>query len=694
VNRPYLSAPLAILLFLLTPVMTVTADEGMWLLNDPPRKLLQGKYGFDLTDAWLERARLASVRFNNGGSGGFVAAGGLIVTNHHIGADALQKLSTRDRDLLRDGFLAATQADELKCPDLELNVLQEIVDVTDRVNAAVKPDLSPDKAFAARRAVMAEIEKESLQQTGLRSDVVTLYQGGLYHLYRYKKYTDVRLVFAPESTAAAFGGDTDNFEYPRFGFDVCFFRAYEDGKPARPRHFFKWSPDGPREGDLVFVTGHPGTTNRLETLAKLIQRRDVTLPYSLARLRALEAALTQFSERGPDERRMAATDLHRVANARKAFSGQYQGLLDPAILRQKRTQERDLQQKLSEGAGEQDAVAPWQRIADAQKVLAQIEKDYFLLERGDAFFSELFTIARHLVRLTAEVAKSNAERLRDYRDSNLESLKFQLFSPAPIHAELERAKLIASLTFLAENLGGSHPLVEQVHASKPPAARAAELVAGTKLFDPAERKRLADGGVRVIRDSTDAMIRLAALVDEEARRLRKRYEEEVEEPERQAYAKIAEARFKLFGRSVAPDATFTLRLAFGVVKGYEAEGVKLPYTTTFRGAFERAEQQGHREPFDLPKRWLEGKDKVDPQSPFNFVSTADTIGGNSGSPVLNRAGELVGINFDRNRHGLVRNFVYTDEQARHIAVHSRGVLEALRHLYGARTLVQELTGDR
>ncbi len=693
-NRPSLSAALAIFLFLLTPVMTVYADEGMWLLNDPPRKLLQDKYGFALTDAWLERARLASVRFNNGGSGGFVSPNGLIITNHHIGADALQKLSTRDRDLLKEGFLAATLADELKCPDLELNVLQEIVDVTEQVNAAVKPDLPPDKAFAARRAIMAEIEKKSLQETGLRSDVITLYQGGLYHLYRFKKYTDVRLVFAPESAAAAFGGDTDNFEYPRFGFDVCFFRAYEDGKPARPRHFFKWSPEGPREGDLVFVTGHPGTTNRLETLAKLIQRRDGTLPYFLARLRALEAALLQFSERGPDQRRMAATDLHRVANYRKAFSGQYQGLLDPAILRHKSTQERELLQKLSAGASDRDAGAPWQRIALAQRVLATFEKDYYLLERGDAFFSELFSIARQLVRLTAEVGKPNAERLREYRDSNLESLKFQLFSPAPIHAELERAKLTASLTFLAENLGGGHRLVEQVLAGKPPAARATELVAGTKLFDPAERKKLADGGTEAIRQSSDAMIRLALLVDEEARRLRKRYEEEIEEPERQAYARIAEARFKLFGRSIAPDATFTLRLAFGVVKGYEVEGIPLPYTTTFGGAFERAEQQGHREPFDLPKRWLEAKNKIDPQTPFNFVSTADTIGGNSGSPVLNRAGELVGINFDRNRHGLVRNFVYTDEQARHIAVHSRGVLEALRRLYGASALVQELTGDK
>jgi hypothetical protein len=684
-------------LLLLSPVTTVTADEGMWLLNDPPRQLLREKYGFDLTDAWLERARLASVRFNNGGSGGFVSADGLIVTNHHIGADSMQKLGTKDRDLLRDGFYAPTRDDELKCPDLELNVLQEIEDVTARVNAAVKPDMPPDRAFAARRAVMAEIEKESTDKTGLRSDVVTLYQGGVYHLYRYKKYTDVRLVFAPESAVAAFGGDTDNFEYPRFDLDVCFFRAYEDGKPARPRHFFPWSPDGPKEGDLVFVTGHPGTTNRLETLAKLERRRDRTLPYSLARLRAMEAALTQFSERGPDERRMAATDLHRLANSRKAFSGQYQGLLDPAVMRQKRTQEEEFKQKLVQTARDKEKailLAPWQQIEDAQKTLRGIERDFSLLERGDAFYSEFFNIARQLVRMTAEVGKPNAERLREYRDSNLESLKFHLFSPAPIHAELERAKLTASLTFLAENLGGGHPLVGQLLAGKPPAARAAELVAGTKLFDPAERRWLADGGVKAVEESGDAMIRLARQVDDESRRLRKRYEEEVEEPERQAYGKIAEARFQLFGRSVAPDATFTLRLAFGVVKGYEVEGDKLPYTTTFGGAFERAAQQGNREPFELPRRWLDGKDRIDPKTPLNFVSTADTIGGNSGSPVLNRAGELVGINFDRNRHGLVRNFVYTDEQARHIAVHSRGVLEALRRLYDAGPLVKELTGAK
>jgi len=709
----------------LTPVTTVNADEGMWLLNDPPRLYLKDKHGFLLTDEWLQRAQKASVRFNNGGSGSFVSADGLIVTNHHIGADCLQKLSPKDKDYLHDGYHAPTRDKELPCPDLELNVLQSIEDVTARINEAVKPDLTPAKAFAARRAVMAAIEKESLDKTKLRSDVVTLYQGGQYHLYRYKKYTDVRLVFAPEHAIAFFGGDTDNFEYPRFNLDICFFRAYEDGKPVHPTHFFQWSTTGPEAGDLVFVTGHPGSTNRLDTLAKLLHRRDGTLPYWLNRLRSQEALLTQFSGRGPEQARMAQKDLHRVANARKAVSGQYQGLLDPDIIRRKTDDELSLLAavKLKGDAAKhkafQDALG---RIEEAEKTFAGFERPYYLLERGDAFDAELFHIARHLVRMAAELPKANAERLREYRDSALESLKFQLFSPAPIHAELEKARLANSLTFLAENLGGGHPLAVKVLGERSPSARAAALIDGCKLIDPAQRRRLAEGGAKAIEDSADPLIRLARSIDDDARGLRRRFEDQVEEVERQANAQLARARFEVLGTAIAPDATFTLRLAFGTVKGYRVDGVELPYATTFRGAFERAEKQGHREPFVLPKRWLDAKrkldarDKSDPNAfrgirgevgvrpsgreskrrldldtPFNFVSTADTIGGNSGSPVLNRKGELVGINFDRNRHGLVRNFVYTDEQARHIAVHSRGVLAALTILYDAKALVVELT---
>jgi hypothetical protein len=684
-------AGLGVVFLMVTPVRS---DEGMWLLNDPPRKLLKERYQFDLTPEWLEHAQLASVRFNSGGSGSFVSANGLIVTNHHIGADALQKLSPKDKDYLRDGYSAPTEADELKCPDLELNVLQSIADVTERVNAAVKPEMKPAEAFAARRAVMAAIEMESLDKTGLRSDVVTLYQGGQYHLYRYKKYTDVRLVFAPEHAIASFGGDVDNFEYPRFDLDICFFRAYEDGKPVKPKHWFKWSKTGPAENDLVFVTGHPGTTNRLDTLAKLQHRRDVTLPYVLNLLRAQEALLSQFSAQVPEQTRMAQKDLARVANARKALSGQYQGLLDPAILARKGAEEKSLRDKIAADPAKEKAYGEaWRRIAAAEKTLREFERAYYLQERGDAFNSELFSIARHLVRLAAEKPKPNADRLREYRDSALESLEFQLYSPAPIHVELERAKLANSLSFLAEQLGGDHPFVVKVLAGKSPAARATELVAGTKLLQPEERKRIARGGAQAIDESSDTMIRFARLVDDEARAVRKRFEDEVEEVERQANSQIAKARFELLGTAIAPDATFTLRLAFGTVKGYASEGVELPFHTTFGGVFERAAKQGNREPFVLPPRWLKAKDKLDLKTPFNFVSTADTIGGNSGSPVLNRAGELVGINFDRNRHGLVRNFVYTDEQARHIAVHSRGVLEALRTLYEAKDLVKELTGE-
>jgi hypothetical protein len=671
--------------------MTAQADEGMYLLNHPPRERLKQKYDFDLNAAWLERAQKASVRFNSGGSGGFVSADGLVVTNHHIGADSLQKLSPKDKDYYREGFYARTRAEELQCPDLELNVLQAIEDVTERVEAAVKSDMTPAQAFAARRGVMAQIEKESLDKTGLRSDVVTLYQGGQYHLYRYRKYTDIRLVFAPEHAIAAFGGDVDNFEYPRHDLDICFFRVYEKGQPLRVKHFFPWSEQGPKEGDLVFVTGHPGSTNRQDTVAHLRHRRDSTLPYLLNRLRFQEALLLQFSATGIDAARMAQKDLARVANARKAITGQYQGLLDPAVFGRKVRDEQGFRAQVAADAARQKAYgSAWERIAAAQRDFAPFEREYYLIERGDAWDTELFRIARNLVRLTTEKRKPNAERLREYRDSNLESLEFQLFSPAPLYPELERVKLAGSLTFLAQNLGGEHPLVVKVLAGQAPAERAAQLIGETKLADPAERRRLAAGGPEAVAASTDPLIQLARLVDDEARDLRKRYETQVEEIERQAYGQIARARFELLGTGIPPDATFTLRLAFGVVKGYTVDGTTLPYHTTFGSAFERAEQQGHREPFVLPAHWRKARDKIDPTTPLNFVSTADTIGGNSGSPVLNRAGELVGINFDRNRHGLVRNFIYTDEQARHIAVHSRGVLEALRRVYDAAPLVHEL----
>lgn len=683
---------ITLLILLGVLVMSCNGDEGMWLFSNPPRQQLEEKYQIHLSDDWLQHIRLSSVRLNNGGSGSFVSPQGLLLTNHHVGSDALQKLSPPDKDYYLDGFYAPTQADELKCPDLEVNVLHEILDVTSQVNNAVKPEMKPADANAARRSVMSKIEKESLEKTGLRSDVVTLYQGGLYHLYRYHKYTDVRLVFAPEKAIASFGGDVDNFEFPRFNLDICFFRVYEQGKPLESKHYLKWSASGPKEGEVVFVSGHPGTTQRLETYERLRFRRDVILPYSLTRLRNREANLSQFGAMSPLHSKKAQKDFYSTSNSRKAFSGQYQGLLDTSIMHSKQEQEAKLiasltlQEKHALAKATQEA---FNQVANCQSELRKFYLQLSLLETGDAFDSVLFKIARDLVRQSAEKPKPNGERLREYRDSARSSLELQLFSPAPIYSDLERSKLRASLTFLAEQLGGEHPATQLILQGKSPAARATELVLGTRLGDVAERKRLA-GDAKSLQDSKDAMIELVQLIDEKARQLRKRYEETIEEPERQAYATIADAKFIVYGTNLAPDATFTLRLAFGKVKGYEVDGKQLNYFTTFNGVFEREKENQGTPPFDLPKRWLEGKAKLDLNTPFDFVSTADTIGGNSGSPVVNVQGEFVGINFDRNRHGLVRNFVYTDQQARHIAVHSTGIREALSKLYEVKPLLSEL----
>ncbi len=668
------------------------ADEGMWLFNNPPRKLLQEKYNFAPGDDWYLHLQRSSVRFNSGGSGSFISADGLVMTNHHVGADCLQKLSTKDRDLIAQGFYAKTLEEEIRCVDLELNVLQSIEDVTDRINVAVKPGMSSAEANVARRAAMNTVEKESLDKTGLRSDVVTLYHGGLYHLYRFKKYTDIRIVFAPEKDIAFFGGDPDNFEYPRFDLDICFFRVYEDGKPAKIEHYLKWSPKGAGDGELVFVSGHPGRTDRLDTMDDVQFLRDKTFPHALRKLFRWEVALSTYSGRNRENARRAQDDLFGVQNSRKARLGMLAGLQDPAILSRKQAEEQKLRQAVQEKASllKEAAGDPWSGVVAGLKVWDGIFYDWDLLEQGSAFHSQLFGIARTLVRLNEESAKPNAERLREYRESNLESLKFELFSEAPIYNDLETVLLADSLSMFVEMKGFNDPLVQKVLAGRSPRERAAQLVDGTKLKSVDVRKKLAEAGPEAVRESTDPMIQLAVLIDPQARSLRKTYEDQVEEPLRQAYAKLAAARFALYGTEVYPDATFTLRLAFGQVKGYTEQGKQIPPWTTFAGLYERAQEQGNVPPFELPRRWIERKDQLDLSTPFNLVSTADIIGGNSGSPVVNRNNELVGIIFDGNIQSLVLDFIYTEQEARAVAVHSASILEALRQVYQADRLVKEL----
>jgi hypothetical protein len=670
------------------------ADEGMWLFNRPPRQYLKDHYDFDPTDKWLEHVQKASVRFNNGGSGSFVSEDGLVMTNHHVGADCLEKLSDEKHNFYRDGFHARTRAEEKGCLDLELNVLMSIEDVTKEVNAAVKSDLKPEEAFKARRAIMAKIEKESLDKTGLRSDVVTLYQGAEYHLYRYKRYTDVRLVFAPEQQAAFYGGDPDNFEYPRFDLDVCFFRVYEDGKPAHVEHYLKWSPAGAKKGELVFVSGHPGRTDRLDTVAELEYLRDRGFPYQLQRLYRLEVLLNAFSQRSEESARQAKELLFYTQNSRKARDGGRAGLMDPAVMAKKKEQEQRLKDAVAEDPKLKDAKGAWDRVAEAQKVRRQHLRQYTVLEGGAGFNSTLFQIGRTLVRWGEEKDKPSSDRLREFRDSNLPSLKLQLFSEEPIYDNYERAKLADSLTFLAEQLGYENELVKKVLDGKSPEERAGELIRGTKLKDVKLREKLFEGGTKAVEESHDPILELAALVDPEARAERHVMETQVEEVDRQAYAQIARAQYAVEKGNTYPDATFTLRLAFGTVKGYEENGKEVPYETTFAGLYQRAEEHHDQPPFNLPPRWVKAKDKLDLETPFNFVLTADIIGGNSGSPVINRDAEVVGLIFDGNIQSLVLDFIYSEKQARAVAVCSQAIVEALRKVYDAGELADELTGKK
>jgi hypothetical protein len=688
--RKFLCAVI-VALFSLQALPISAMDEGMWPFNNIPRAEIKKKYGFDVTDEWLMKAQTASVRFNNGGSGSFVSPNGLVLTNYHIVEDFVGELSTAQKDYAKEGFVARTQADEMRIPNVELNELISIEDVTNRVNGVVTAGMSDADALVARRKEIGAIEAESTRATGLRSDVVTLYQGGQYNLYRYKKYTDVRLVFAPEFQAAFFGGDPDNFNFPRFNIDMALVRVYENDQPIHPASYFKWSTTGAKEGDLAFVIGNPGSTARLNTIAHLEEFRDTSIPIILRLLEHREAMLKKYMAMGEEQTRLAQNELNSIQNSLKVYRGQIAGLKDKALMDRKSRNEAALRKWVSSDPDKQKKYGDaWDAIAKAHQGYATYARERRIFDLAGGFNTSLFGYARTIVRLAAEREKPSAERLPEFTEARVPGTQAALAAEAPFFADYEKLKLADSLVYMMELLPND-PLVKQIMQGKTAEARAAELIDGSKLSDAAYRKQLATASRADIEASADPMIVLARTIDVKAREVRRRYENEVTGVERANYAKIARARFDQEGTKLYPDATFTPRLSYGTVKGYTENGKRVTPFTTLGGLYDRATKFKNEFPYNLPPRWMEKKSAINPSTPFNFVSTDDIIGGNSGSPTINKDGELIGLIFDGNIQSLVGNFIYDESVNRAISVDVRAMTEVLRKVFEANQIADELT---
>jgi Peptidase S46 len=673
--------------------LPVLSDEGMWAYHDFPASLVQQKYGVQVTQGWLDHLRTSTVRLSNC-TASFVSPDGLILTNHHCSWSCLDQHSTPESNLLQAGFLARTRGRELRCGTQIADVLMEMENVTGQVQAATR-NLSEQAANEMRKRTLTQLEqaceRESLRHNpeGLKCESVNLYEGGQYWLYKYRRYDDVRLVFAPEEEIAAFGGDPDNFQFPRWCLDMSLLRAYDShGHPVATPNYLRLRASGPNGGEVVFVSGHPGSTDRLLSVAQLETLRDTELPQWLLRASELRGRYIQYGKTGPEAQRIVQSPILNLENGIKVRRKLLDALLDERLLARKRDEEAALRAKAASMPELQASIAdPWAAIAKAERIDRAISVPYTYLEGGAGFNSRLFSYARTLVRGAAERARPNTERLREFRDTALPRIEQQLRAPVPLYPELDKLTLSFALERMREWLGPDDPVVRQILAKDSPDTLAKRLVDGSTLQDPEARMRLWTGGQQGIEGSNDPMIQLARIVDAPARAIRKRYEDEVEAPIHSASEKVARARFRVYGTSIPPDATFTLRLNVGTVRGWSEDGRNIEPFTYLARLFERATGQ---EPFRIPDRWLAVKDALDMSALFDLATDNDIVGGNSGSPLVDRNGALVGLMFDGNIHSIAGNYWFDPDTNRAVAVHPAIMLEALRKVYKADELLEEL----
>ncbi len=675
---------------LLSAVTAARADEGMWTFDNFPASAAFRATGVVIDQAWLDRVQGASVRLTSGCSGGVVSAKGLVLTNNHCVTDCAQSLSTPDRDLVGGGFMTQGQTEERQCPGMQAEILAAVVDVTGKVKAAVEG--KDAAAFVrARDAAMAAEEKQACGDTArYRCQAVNFYHGGQYKIYIYRKYFDVRLVFAPELQTAFFGGDPDNFNFPRYDLDCAFLRLYEDEKPATTPDFLPWNPAPLIEGQPVFVAGNPGGTDRQLTVSQLESQRDLTLPMGQILRSELRGRLLRFSDESPEHKRIATDQVFGLENTFKAFSGRQLALNDAAFMQAKRQAEAALRARVAADPALAQAIGdPWAETSQAQAAEAELYAPYRLLETIPATFSELYGYARTLVRAARERAKPAAERLPEFGDPRIPLLEKQMLDTKPVYPELEQLNLAFWLSKTREYLTADDPRVKSLLGRESPEALSRRLESGTRMADPAVRKALWEGGLPAVLASDDPMIRFVLANDENARAVRGDWEARVSGPTDRAAQRIAQARFAVYGQSVYPDATFTLRLSYGRVAGWIYRGRSIPALTRMEGLFDRATGA---EPFALAPRWLAAQGRLNPRTVLDVSTTNDIIGGNSGSPLIDARGRIIGAVFDGNIHSLGGDYGYDPAVNRAVAVSAAAITEALAKVYGQQALVAELTG--